>query len=89
MTEGRNFLNTRKKELGTANSIGAKVTALRIAKKMQQKELLQKLQLCGIEISSTGLSKLEGQTRAVKAEELAALMDIFSVPIEYFYPKDE
>jgi transcriptional regulator with XRE-family HTH domain len=81
-------LRTRKKELGTANSIGNKITALRKKQGMKQKDLLAKLQSRGVPIDSSSLSKLEGQTRAVKGEEVAALLDIFSISMEELYPKE-
>ncbi len=82
-------MRTRKKELGTANSIGNKITALRKKQGMKQKDLLAKLQSRGVPIDSSSLSKLEGQTRVAKGEEVAALLDIFSITIEDLYPKEE
>ena len=82
-------LKGKRGRLGRANSIGAKVAALRKERGMPQKELLVQLQLRGIKMSQSSLSKLEGQTRKVKGEEMAALMKIFSVPVEELYPKRE
>ena len=82
-------MRTRKKELGTANTIGAKIAALRKERGIKQKDLLAKLQSRGISIDSSSLSKLEGQTRAVKGEEVAALLDIFSISMKELYPKEE
>ena len=82
-------MRTRKKELGDANSIGGKVAVLRKARGMKQKELLAQLQLRGVEMGQSALSALEGQTRAVKGEEVAALLDIFSISMKELYPKEE
>ena len=82
-------MKPRRKELGTANSIGAKVVALRKKRGMKQKELLAQLQSRGVEIGQSALSALEGHTRAVKGEEVAALLDIFSISMKELYPKEE
>ena len=44
---------------------------------MKQKELLAQLQVSGVDMNASGLSKLEGQIRYVTDFELAALADIF------------
>lgn len=71
--------------LGDKNSVGAKVTKLRKQQRMKQKELLARLQVEGIDISATGLSNLEGQTRSVSAEELRALAKIFNVTMDELF----
>ena len=58
-------LNRRKLELGNRNIIGARVTKARKEQNMKQIELLAKLQLKGIELSTPALSLLEGQKRPV------------------------
>lgn len=40
---------------------------------MSQKDFLAKLQIKGIELSASGLSKLEGQLRLVTDKELVAI----------------
>lgn len=71
--------------LGDKNSVGAKVTKLRKQQRMKQKELLARLQVEAIDISATGLSNLEGQTRSVSAEELRALAKIFNVTMDELF----
>jgi transcriptional regulator with XRE-family HTH domain len=71
-------MKPRKLELGDKNLVGHKITEMRLEKNIKQKELLAKLQTCGINISPSSLSKLEGQTRPVTDIELKVLAEIFS-----------
>lgn len=75
-------MRLRKEELGTSNLIGARVEKLRKDKGMKQKDLLVQLQIKGIDINASGLSKLEGQKRDVKDIELVALSDILNVSLD-------
>lgn len=76
-------LKTRKLALGNRNIIGARVTEARTKQNMKQNELLAKLQLKGIEISSPALSLLEGQKRPVFDFELNALADVLGVSVDW------
>lgn len=75
-------MRKRKQELGNKNLIGKKVEQLRKESNMQQRELLAQLQINGVDISASSLSKLEGQIRAVTDLELLALADIFDISID-------
>ena len=55
------------------------MTKARKAQDMKQIELLTKLQLKGIEMSTPALSLLEGQKRPVSDIELNAIADILNV----------
>ena len=77
----------RQLELGNKNIIGARVTQLRKERHMTQKQLMAQLQTKGVDINSSSLSKLEGQTRSVSDRELAALAQIFEVDLEEMYGK--
>lgn len=77
------ILKTRKLALGDRNIIGARVTEARQAQGMKQVELLTKLQLAGIDISSPALSLLEGQKRPVSDIELNALATILNVSVDW------
>lgn len=77
------ILKTRKLALGDRNIIGARVTEARQARGMKQVELLTKLQLAGIDISSPALSLLEGQKRPVSDIELNALATILNVSVDW------
>lgn len=63
-------MRLRKKELGNRNIVGARVEQARKSQGMKQKELLAQLQVNGINMNASGLSKLEGQIRCVTDENL-------------------
>lgn len=75
-------MRLRKQELGNRNLVGARVEAARKKAGMKQKELLAQLQVNGIDMNASGLSKLEGQIRYVTDFELLALSRILDVSIE-------
>lgn len=83
------ILKTRKLALGDRNIIGARVTEARQAQSMKQNELLAKLQLAGIDISSPALSLLEGQKRPVSDIELNALASILNVSVDWLLGRSE
>ena len=73
----------RKLELGTKNIIGVRVEKRRKEIGMKQKDLLVQLQIRGVEINSSGLSKLEGQVRSVFDYELVALAEVLGVSVNW------
>ncbi len=81
-------MRTRKQKLGDRNLIGSKVEEIRKRNGMKQKELLAQLQVNGIDMNASGLSKLEGQLRAVTDIELVALADVLGVSINDLVKKD-
>ena len=76
-------MRLRKQELGNRNLIGKRVELARKSQGMKQKELLAQLQVSGIDMNSSGLSKLEGQIRHVTDFELVALSQILGVSIDW------
>lgn len=82
-------MKVRKLDLGDRNIVGARVTEARKAKGMKQTELLAKLQMAGIEISTPALSLLEGQKRPVSDIELLALADILNVSVNWLLGKED
>ena len=82
-------MKTRKLELGNRNIVGARVTQARLAQGMKQIELLAKLQLAGIDISSPALSLLEGQKRPVSDIELSALSTILNVSVDWLLGREK
>ena len=76
-------MRLRKQDLGNRNMIGARVEQARKQQGIKQKELLAQLQVNGVDINSSGLSKLEGQLRLVTDFELVALSNILNVSIEW------
>ena len=83
------ILKKRKLALGDRNIIGARVTEARKAQGMKQIELLTKLQLAGIDISSPALSLLEGQKRPVSDIELNALANILNVSVDWLLGREK
>jgi transcriptional regulator with XRE-family HTH domain len=81
MLFGGNIMRIRKQPLGDANIVGVRVEQYRHAIHMKQKDLLAQLQVKGIEMNASGLSKLEGQIRHVSDYELVALSEILGVPV--------
>ena len=82
------ILKKRKLALGDRNLVGARVTEARQAQGMRQVELLAKLQLAGIDISSPALSLLEGQKRPVSDIELNALATILNVSVDWLLGRE-
>ena len=82
-------MRLRKKGLGNSNLIGANVQKIRKEKEIKQKELLAQLQVKGIDMNASALSKLEGQTRIATDIETLALSEILNVPISTLFEKDK
>lgn len=81
-------MKQRKLALGSKNIVGARVTEARKRIGMKQIELLAKLQLEGIEMSTPALSLLEGQKRPVSDIELSALSNILKVSVDWLLGKE-
>ncbi len=75
-------MRTRKQALGDRSIVGAKIEERRKAIGMKQKDLLAQLQVNGIELNASGLSKLEGQIRNVTDIELKAFSKILGVSVD-------
>ena len=82
-------MRTRKQELGDMNIVGAKIESRRKALNMKQKDLLAQLQVKGIDLNSSGLSKIEGQLRGVSDYELKALAESLDVSVNWLLGIDE
>ena len=82
-------MRTRKQEIGESNLVGMRVEQRRKEIGMKQKELLTALQIEGIEMNASGLSKLEGQIRKVSDYELLALSKILSLSLNDLLGIDE
>lgn len=74
-------MRLRKQELGDRNIVGGRVEQKRKEIGMKQKELLAQLQVRGVDLNPSGLSKLEGQTRCVADFEVVALADALGVSV--------
>ena len=82
-------MRLRKQALGNRNLVGARVELARKNQGMKQKELLAQLQVRGVDLSASGLSKLEGQIRYVTDFELLALSEILNVPVHWLLTGEE
>lgn len=82
-------MRIRKQELGDMNIIGEKVEKQRKAIGMKQKDLLAQLQIRGIDLNASGLSKLEGQLRGVADYELKAIAESLDVSINWLLGIEE
>ena len=74
-------MRIRKRALGDRNIIGAKVEARRKEINMKQKDLLTQLQIKGVDLNASGLSKLEGQLRFVTDFELKAISEVLGMTL--------
>ncbi len=76
-------MRTRKQALGDKNIVGARIEKKRKELGMKQIELLAQLQIEGIDLTASGLSKLEGQLRCVNDYELVAIAKILGVSLDW------
>ncbi len=76
-------MRLRGQPLGTKNLIGARVENARRNQGMKQ------LQVRGVDLNASGLSKLEGQIRYVTDTELLALSQILGVSVMWLLTGEE
>ncbi|MCI5538611.1 MAG: XRE family transcriptional regulator [Oscillospiraceae bacterium] len=82
-------MRVRKQALGDRNIVGARVEQRRKAIGMKQKDLLTQLQIRGIDLNASALSKLEGQLRSVLDFELIAISDVLGVSVNWLLGIEE
>ncbi len=82
-------MRLREQPLGTRNMVGARVELARKNQGMKQKELLARLQVKGVDMNSSALSKLEGQIRYVTDRELVALADILGISADQLLGRED
>ena len=75
-------MKPRKAEYGNKNICGANVERIRKELGMKQTTLVAKMQLTGVDINPSSLSKLEGQIRIASDIELKAISQILGVTME-------
>ena len=80
-------MRVRKLQPGDKNVCGARVEKRRKELGMKQKDLLTRLQVNGVDLSASALSKIEGQTRSVSDAELSVLSDILNISMEWLVGK--
>lgn len=82
-------MRIRKQPLGDRNIVGAKIESQRKSINMKQKDLLTQLQIKGIDLNASGLSKLEGQLRYVTDFELKAICEVLGVTVNWMLGIEE
>lgn len=87
--KGLQWMRIRKQPIGTKNICGTKVEERRKAIGMKQKDLLTQLQIRGVDLNASGLSKLEGQVRSVCDTELIALSEVLGVSVNWLLGIEE
>ena len=75
-------MKPRKLEYGKKNICGANIERIRKGQGMKQTTLVSQMQLLGVDINPSSLSKLEGQTRIATDMELKAISKILGVSME-------
>lgn len=75
-------MKPRKTGYGSKNICGANIERYRKAQGMKQSALVSRMQLLGVDINPSSLSKLEGQTRAAHDIELKAIATILGVTLD-------
>ena len=83
------IMRVRKQELGSRNIAGARVEQRRKTIGMKQKDLLTQLQVRGVDLNASGLSKLEGQIRSINDYELLALSEVLGVSVNWLLGIEE
>lgn len=82
-------MKPRKAEYGDKNICGANIERIRKQLGMKQTTLVSRMQLLGVDINPSSLSKLEGQTRSASDIELKAIAKILGVSIEELLSGDD
>ena len=75
-------MKPRKAGYSDKNICGAYIERIRKQLGMKQSTLKSKMQLMGVDINPSSLSKLEGQTRSATDIELKAIANILGVRVE-------
>ena len=75
-------MKPRKQSYGDKNICGASIERLRKERGIKQHELVSRMQVFGVDINPSSLSKLEGQLRIATDIELYATSKFFQVSME-------
>jgi HTH-type transcriptional regulator, cell division transcriptional repressor len=70
------------------NIIGKRIKQIRLLKGLTQEQLVARLNLQGIEIEQTMISKIEEQVRGIHDYEVQAIADALNVSIEDLFQKN-
>ena len=74
-------MKPRSGEPGSKNIVGCKVVSIRKERGIKQKDFLAQLQVLGMDISATSLSRLEGQYRLVQDFEVVILAKALNIDV--------
>lgn len=76
-------MRIREQVRGDKNISGARIEAIRKERGIKQVEMIESLAIQGIEMTSSGLSKIEGQHRGINDFELLAIANTLNVSVDY------
>jgi len=76
-------MRVRKQALGNKNIVGSRIEQKRKEMGLKQKDFLTQLQIAGIDLNASGLSKLEGQIRSVTDKELIVIAETLKVSVTW------
>ncbi len=76
-------MRIREQIRGNKNICGARIEEMRKSKGLKQVDVIESLLLQGVEMTSSGLSKIEGQHRNIYDYELVAIANILDVSVDY------
>ena len=71
------------------NIIGSNIKKLRLESKMTQKDLAEKLQLCGGNFSALTILRIEQGKRFVSDFEILALSEFFNVSTDSLFDREK
>jgi len=80
-------MRLRNQPIGDRNIVGTRIEQTRKKMGMKQKDLLAQLQVKGLDMNASGLSKLEGQIRYVPDFELLAISEVLGVSVDFLLGK--
>ncbi len=76
-------MRIREQLRGSKNMSGARIEAIRKERGIKQVDMIESLSLQGVEMTSSGLSKIEGQHRLINDFELLAIANTLDVSVDY------
>ncbi|NLL63622.1 MAG: XRE family transcriptional regulator [Ruminococcaceae bacterium] len=76
-------MRTREHARGDKNISGLKIEMLRKERGLKQIDMLESLALQGVDMTSSGLSKIEGGHRGIYDFELLAIANILDISVDF------
>lgn len=81
-------MKPRSQPYGDKNICGANIERLRKERGLKQRDLVAQMQLLGVDMNPSSLSKLEGQSRVASDIELRAIATILETSIDELVEKN-